>query len=129
SSISCSAGPTGGIWKKWSITQTLANPASSAVRAISESFPRIEEGDPAQLKLGIWSPIRIGSPLKGALAGYRTPEHSVVRNLAGTRGVRPPRRGTPPRTQAPRWDAAALRSRATHATTRKKVYQVGVFGQ
>src|SRR5574341_1924333 len=56
SSMSRSAAPTGGIWKKWSITQMESYPASSAARAISASFAPSCAGPPGQVKYGICSP-------------------------------------------------------------------------
>src|SRR5215211_6142 len=53
-----SASPTTPIWKKWSITQMLAKPASSAVLAISASFGPIEAGASGQVKRGTCNPMR-----------------------------------------------------------------------
>src|SRR5215207_9470490 len=53
-----SASPTTPIWKKWSITQRLAKPASSAVLPISANFGLIEPGAPGQVKRGTCNPMR-----------------------------------------------------------------------
>src|SRR3712207_618596 len=53
-----SASPTAPIWKKWSITQMLAKPASSAVLPISANFGPIEWGASGQVKRGTCNPIR-----------------------------------------------------------------------
>ena len=45
------------IWKKWSMTQMLEKPASSAVRAISASLPPSSLGPAGKVKFGICSPI------------------------------------------------------------------------
>src|SRR5829696_85799 len=53
-----STSPTAPIWKKWSITQRLAKPASSAVLPISANFGLIEPGAPGQVKRGTCNPMR-----------------------------------------------------------------------
>ena len=59
SSISFSAGPTAGIWKKWSITAMYSNPASSAVRATVASSAPSRSGPRGVPKSGICKPIFI----------------------------------------------------------------------
>ncbi len=63
SSISFSAGPTTGIWKKWSITAMNSNPASSAVRATVASSAPSRSGPRGVLKSGICKPIFIVNDL------------------------------------------------------------------
>src|SRR5215204_1772513 len=57
-----STSPTTPIWKKWSITQRLAKPASSAVLPISANFGPIESGASGQVKRGTCKPIRTAGP-------------------------------------------------------------------
>src|SRR5919112_1180578 len=57
-----SASPTTPIWKKWSITQRLAKPASSAVLPISANFGPIEVGASGQVKRGTCNPMRTARP-------------------------------------------------------------------
>src|SRR5215212_141566 len=57
-----SASPTTPIWKKWSITQMLAKPASSAVLPISANFGPIEVGASGQVKRGTCNPMRTAGP-------------------------------------------------------------------
>src|SRR5262245_279734 len=59
--MSVSAGPTGGIWKKWSITQRLAKPPASAASAIARRRPASAALPPGHVKFGIWSPSRMAS--------------------------------------------------------------------
>ena len=59
SSISRSAGPTAGIWKKWSMTAMYSNPASSAVLATVASSAPSRSGPRGVLKSGICKPIFI----------------------------------------------------------------------
>ena len=61
-SIGSSAAPTISIWKKWSITQMLAKPASSAVRAILTSPGPMEPGAPGHVNLGTCNPTRTPAP-------------------------------------------------------------------
>src|SRR5215207_9708611 len=59
-----SAAPTPLIWKKWSITQRLAKPASSAVLPISASLGPIPSVPSGQVKLGTCNPMSTSvSPL------------------------------------------------------------------
>src|ERR687886_2032043 len=53
-----SASPTTPIWKKWSITQMLAKPASSAVLPISANLGPIDAGASGQVKRGTCNPMR-----------------------------------------------------------------------
>src|SRR5215210_298487 len=53
-----STSPTTPIWKKWSITQMLAKPDSSAVLAISANLGPIEVGASGQVKRGTCNPMR-----------------------------------------------------------------------
>ena len=57
--MASSAAPMNSIWKKWSITQTLEKPPSSARRAVSARRWRSEAGPSGVVKLGIWSPSRM----------------------------------------------------------------------
>src|SRR5215211_6173195 len=57
-----STSPTTPIWKKWSITQRLAKPASSAVLPISANFGPIEVGASGQVKRGTCNPMRTVGP-------------------------------------------------------------------
>src|SRR5918993_1223259 len=57
-----STSPTVPIWKKWSITQRLAKPASSAVLPISANFGPIEVGASGQVKRGTCNPMRTARP-------------------------------------------------------------------
>src|SRR5215213_1835318 len=57
-----STSPTTPIWKKWSITQMLAKPASSAVLPISANFGPIEVGASGQVKRGTCNPMRTAGP-------------------------------------------------------------------
>src|SRR5215208_7429912 len=57
-----SASPTTPIWKKWSITQMLAKPVSSAVLPISANFGPIESGASGQVKRGTCNPMRTVGP-------------------------------------------------------------------
>src|SRR5918994_623021 len=56
------ASPTTPIWKKWSITQRLAKPPSSAVLPISANFGPIEPGASGQVKRGTCNPMRTAGP-------------------------------------------------------------------
>src|SRR5215211_844771 len=53
-----STSPTAPIWKKWSITQRVAKPASSAVLPISANFGPIESGASGHVKRGTCKPMR-----------------------------------------------------------------------
>src|SRR5918993_1802110 len=57
-----STSPTVPIWKKWSITQRLAKPPSSAVLPISAIFGPIESGASGQVKRGTCNPMRTVRP-------------------------------------------------------------------
>jgi len=57
SSMGSSAGPIPRIWKKWSMTQSESNPASSAERTIRASVGPIAVVPPGQSKRLIWRPI------------------------------------------------------------------------
>ena len=54
--MSFSGGPTMEIWKKWSMTQRLAMPASSASRAIRAKVGPMPSGASGQVKFEIWRP-------------------------------------------------------------------------
>src|SRR5215203_5979317 len=56
------ASPTTPIWKKWSITQRLAKPPSSAVLPISANFGPIESGASGHVKRGTCNPMRTAGP-------------------------------------------------------------------
>ena len=75
SSMSSQCGPTGGICRKWSITQMLVKPASSAVTASSDSRSRVSAGPPGNMKRGICRPNSRGmgaSCWRAAAAGAAT---------------------------------------------------------
>src|SRR5918992_2481940 len=57
-----STSPTTPIWKKWSITQRLAKPPSSAVLPISANFGPIEVGASGHVKRGTCNPMRTVRP-------------------------------------------------------------------
>ena len=58
SSMSCHGGPNIGIWRKWSMSHTLVNPASSASIAMRRNPGPSAAVDPAQANDGIWRPNR-----------------------------------------------------------------------
>src|SRR6266567_1088451 len=87
SSISCEAGPTPGIWKKWSMTHTLNKPARSARWAIK---PNVSPSDPCllgQVKLVTCNPIRIKHILLYEYPNHISPslrDRSCARDVRGT---------------------------------------------
>src|SRR5262245_21297408 len=93
--MSVSAGPTGGIWKKWSITQRLAKPLASAASAIARRRAPSSAGPPGQVKFGIWSPRRMAS--SAARAGCAASLYLGSRAPVSCRRARPRRepRGRP----------------------------------
>ena len=75
SSMSSQCGPTGGICRKWSITQMLVKPASSAATASSDSRSRVSAGPPGKVNRGICRPNSRGigaSCWRAAAAGAAT---------------------------------------------------------
>ena len=76
--------PTCGICSTWSITQTLAKPASSAARATSASVAAVVPGWPGQSKREICRP---NSSPSGSRAGAR--RHRARREGGGTSATGP----------------------------------------
>src|SRR5262245_60652965 len=89
--MSRSAGPTGGIWKKWSITQRLAKPPSSAACAIVRSREARPAGPSGQVKLGIWSPRRMAILLDALRHSTADRGREYPAPMAGASGTVDPR--------------------------------------
>src|SRR5262249_11121472 len=100
------AGPTPGIWCRWSMTNTASKPDDSAVAATSTSFAKSASGaTPPTSKLGIWRPRRTGTRIPAtppADVGHETDGRT---RADGTSPLRPARLADASRAGHARGDA------------------------
>ena len=73
--MGCVGPPSGGSWKKWSITHTESKPASSAAVAMATTPSKSAPRESPTMKFGIWSPRAHAARPSGAPGDFAREDH------------------------------------------------------